>query len=415
MNRTDALIIGAGQAGLAMSRALRIRGIEHVVLERGRIGERWRSERWDSLHLLTTSAYGALPGLEHLDVDPESFMPAAGFANYLDRYAGAFAVPVIRGAEVTAVEASQGGYQVATSTRIWRARSVIIATGACDVPHRPQQAANLPASVTQISPAEYRSPAGLPDGGVLVVGASSSGVQIAEEVHASGRPVTLAVGDHTRMPRRYRGRDIYAWMDMAGILDDPADESGNLEAVRRQPSLQLVGRPDHGNLDLAVLAAQGVRLAGRLASINGSLVSFQSDLARATMKSHIRMSKTLYRIDRFIESHGLSAPRSDSDQPQPFIPCRDATALDLGRENIRTVIWATGYRRSYRWLHVPVLDGNGEIMHRSGVTSAPGLFVLGLNFLRRRRSAFIDGCGLDAAEIADLVKSHLDRAVGQAA
>lgn len=408
MKRTDTVIIGGGQAGLATSRALTLRGIEHVVLERGRIGERWRSERWHSLRLLTPAMYSALPGLPLAGADPEDFLPAGAFADYLDQYARTFAVPVRAGSAVEAVDLCHGAYRIATSSQLWLARSVIVATGACDVPYRPACAGALPPSILQVSPTAYRSPDDLPSGGVLVVGASSTGVQIAEEVHASGRPVTIAVGDHTRMPRRYRGRDIFAWMDAAGILDDPADPSGNLDTARRQPSTQLVGRPDHRHLDLAVLQQLGVRLVGRLATIDGSKAGFLGDLEHTTARSHVRMTRVLQRIDAFIDRCGLSAPAAEADQIEAFSARGSNLVLDLEQEGIRSFIWATGYKRSYPWLNVPVVDSNGEIVHHGGATAAPGLFVLGLTFLRRRRSSFIDGCGLDAEEIARWVRNHLD-------
>jgi putative flavoprotein involved in K+ transport len=407
MNRTDVVIIGAGPAGLAMSRALSLRGVEHVVLERRRVGERWRSERWNSLRLLTTSTYSALPGLPHRGVDPEHFLPAADFANYLDRYAAAFAVPVVTDAEVMAVDPSYGGYQVATSDQCWYARAVVVATGACGVPYRPPEAANLPVSIEQTCPTDYRTPNDLPDGNVLVVGASSTGVQLAEEIHRSGRSVTLAVGDHTRMVRRYRGRDIFDRLDASGILDDPADERRNLTAARRQPSMQLVGGRDYGNLDLPTLERQGVRLVGRLGRIDGSTVCFHGDLEQTTVKAHLRMMTVLQRIDRFIGGSGEAAPPSEADRIWPFLRRGPASVIDLRRDNIKSVVWATGYRRRYDWLNIPVTDRNGDIIHRGGVTNAPGLYVIGLTFLRRRSSSFIDGCGRDAGDIAQSVHDHL--------
>jgi putative flavoprotein involved in K+ transport len=313
------------------------------------------------------------------------------------------------------VEPSYGGFQVATPEQCWYARAVVVATGACDVPSRPPQAANLPASVEQISPSDYRAPEDLPDGNVLVVGASSTGVQLAEEIHRSGRLVTLAVGEHTRMVRRYRGRDIFDRMDAAGILDDPVDERGNLEAARRQPSLQLVGREDRANLDLRTLERQGVQLVGRLGHIDGDTVIFHGNLEQTNLKSHMRMLRTLQRIDRFIDGSGEPAPPSEIDRIWPFLKRGGAAVIDLCRQNIKSVVWATGYRRRYDWLNIPVLDENGEIVHRGGVTNAPGLYVIGLTFLRTRRSSFIDGCGLDAEEIARSVRDHLSDAVKKAA
>jgi putative flavoprotein involved in K+ transport len=342
-------------------------------------------------------------------------MPAGAFATYLATYAEKVAAPVICGVTVTRVEPCARGYRVSTSAGEWHARAVIVATGACDSPFRPPMAQALAPSIVQISPSDYRNPGQLPNGGVLVVGASSTGVQLAEEIHASGRLVTLAVGGHTRAPRRYRGRDFYTWMDTAGILDDPAVESGNLDAARRQPSLQLVGSPDNRDLDLRTLSRQGVRLLGRLAAIDGMKVEFSGDLARTTTDSHTRLTRVLDRIDDCIKSRRLDAPAADPAVRIPFLPTSKPLTLDLRRERIRSVVWATGYARRYPWLKAPVLDGRGEIVHRGGVTSAPGLYVLGLTFLRRRRSSFIDGCGLDAAELAPTIKAYLDLAGRQVA
>jgi putative flavoprotein involved in K+ transport len=410
MRNPDVVIIGGGQSGLVMSRSLTAIGIDHVVLERGRIGERWHSERWHSLHLLTTNAYSALPGLPH-GGDPEAFMPASAFASYLSTYARKVDAPVICGVSVTGVEAIAGGYRVSTDAGIWRTRAVVIATGACDVPFRPPMATAIDSSITEIFPSHYREPGQLPDGGVLVVGASSTGVQLAEEIHASGRPVMLSVGKHTRVPRRYRGRDIFAWMDAAGILDDPILETANLESARRQPSLQLVGRPDNRDIDLGILQQQGIRLVGRLAAVDGTQFGFSGDLQRTTEASHTRMLRTLDRIDDTIKENGWDAPDADPDTRIPFWPTSDSVTLDLAREGIRTVVWATGYSRNYSWLKAPVLDRRGEIIHRGGVTAAPGLLALGLVFQRRRRSSFIDGCGLDAEELAPIVKAHLNLSV----
>jgi putative flavoprotein involved in K+ transport len=415
MHTTDVIIIGGGQAGLAMSRSLALRGVDHVVLERGRIGERWHSERWRSLHLLSTNAMSALPGLPYDGSDPDAFMPAGAFAAYLKRYAQTIASPVMSGVEATEVEPAAGGYRVSTTAGEWRSQAIVVATGACETPFRPAMAQALTARVAQLSPSYYWEPGQLPDGGVLVIGASSSGVQLAEEIHASGRPVTLAVGDHTRVPRRYRGRDIYAWMETAGILDDPALEGGNLDAARRQPSLQLVGRPDHRNLDLGILARLGVRLVGRLVAIDGERAEFADDLDRTTKASHVRMLRILDRIDGCIGDRGLEAPAADPAVRIPIQADGGAMPLDLWNEGIRSVVWATGYIRRYPWLKARVLNNRGEIVHRGGVTPLPGLYLIGLTFLRRRRSSFIDGCGLDAEDLAPIVKARLGQSSKEAA
>lgn len=408
MQNTDVLIVGGGQAGLVMSRSLSARGIEHLVLERGRVGERWHAERWNSMRLLTPAAYSALPGLPHLGANPGEFLPAQAFASYLGDYARMAAVPVIEGVEVRSIDDVGSDFRISTSAGVWQSRAVVVATGACDTPYRPAMAQQLSPAILQIAPADYKRPSDLPDGGVLIVGASSTGVQLAEEIHASGRPVTLAVGDHTRMPRRYRGRDIFSWMDLASILDDRADESRSLDAARHQPSLQLVGRHDNRNLDLASLSRDGVRLLGRLAAISGAYAGFHGDLAETTTQAHARMLRVLSRIDASIERIDLAASLSGDGAPKPFLADCEPVTLDLLREGIRTIVWATGYVRRYPWLNVPVLDARGEIVHRGGVTAVPELYALGLTFLRRRRSSFISGCGLDAEELAPEIEAHLN-------
>ena len=414
MRKCDVIVIGGGQSGLVMSRSLTVQGIDHVVLERGRIGERWCSERWRSLNLLTTNALSALPDLPHANLDPDAFMTAGAYANYLDTYAQSIAAPILSEVNVTDVTHDGVEFRVCTSVGEWRSGRVVVATGACDTPYRPSMAGNLASCIHQINPSDYREPTQLPTGGVLVVGASATGAQLAEEIHASGRPVTLSVGEHTRVPRRYRGRDTYAWMETTGILDDPALESGNLDAARRQPSLQLVGRPDNRDLDLGILQAQGIRLVGRLAAVEGTSAKFNDDLASTTSASHSRMLRILDRIDGAIMSRGLRAGATEPSARIPFRATGGGVTLDLNGEGIRSIVWATGYARRYPWLHVPVLDGR-EIIHRGGVAAVPGLYVLGLTFLRRRRSSFIDGCGLDADDLAPMIKSHLNAAVRRAA
>jgi putative flavoprotein involved in K+ transport len=357
----------------------------------------------------------ALPELPHSGCEPDAFMRASAFASYLKSYARAMAAPVLSGIEVTVVQSASCGYRVSTNAGQWQSRAVVVAAGACETPFRPPMAHALAPSILQMFPAAYREPGQLPEGGVLVVGASATGAQLAEEIHASGRPVVLSVGDHTRVPRRYRGRDIYAWMEAAGILDDPAMESGNLDAARRQPSLQLVGRPDNRDLHLEILSRQGIRLVARLAAINGTRAEFSDDLARTTESSHVRMLRILERIDNSIQGAELEALAADPAARIPFLAASDSLTLDLWREGIRSVVWATGYVRRYPWLHVPVLDARGEIVHRGGVAASPGLYVIGLTFLRRRRSAFIDGSGLDAEDLAPIVKAQLDRLAKQAA
>lgn len=402
MRTTDAIVIGAGQAGLAMSHCLAARGIGHVVLERGRVAERWRSERWDSLRLLSPNWMTRLPGWSYRGDDPEGFMTMPELVGFLEGYGAA--TPVEAGVAVKALWRTGGGYRLDTSAGAFAARAVVIATGQCDLPHVPAMAAALPKALRQLTPSSYRNPGLLPPGGVLVVGASASGVQLAEEIHRSGRPVTLAVGRHTRLPRRWRGRDILDWMDRAGVLAERAEDVHDLAAARAQPSLQLVGRPDHASLDLGTLRAIGVRVVGRAAGIAGGRVLLRDDLAETTAAAQRTLERLLARIGPVAAAEG--APIEAPPPPlAPFAPT--PPAIDLAAEGIRTVLWATGFRRDYAWLRVPILDADGEIRHRGGLTPAPGLCVLGLRFLRRRNSNFLDGVGADAEALAAHLHAHL--------
>jgi putative flavoprotein involved in K+ transport len=411
MRQTDTIVIGAGQAGLGISHCLGRLGIRHIVLERGQIGERWRSERWDSLRLLTPNWMNRFPGCSYAGDNPDGFMTAPEFAVFLQQYASSFAAPVITGAAVHSVRAMQDGYRVESSQGVWHARCVVIATGHCDVPFVPPMAQCLPAAIHQVTPTTYRNPETLPDGGVLVVGASASGVQLADEIRRSGRQVTISVSRHTRLPRLYRGRDIMWWLDQYSILEDDTITAFELEAARWQPSMQLVGRPERTNLDLCVLRELGVRLAGRVVGIDGSVVRLTDNLGEAIAASHGRMQRLLQRIDLFADAVG--APTEP--WPAPFAVDASPTAVDLSADGIRTVIWATGFVRNYSWLQVPVFDAAGEIVHTRGVTPAPGLYVIGLRFLRHRDASFIGAVSGDAIELAEGVRRHLNAPLGVAA
>jgi putative flavoprotein involved in K+ transport len=409
MRRKDAVIIGGGQAGLAMSRALAERTVDHVILERGRVAERWRSERWDSLRLLTPNWQSRLPAFSYEGPDPEGFMTMPEVVDYLERYSRAIEAPVEEHTTVTAVEPADSGYRVRTDEGEWESAAVVIATGHCDVPFVPRLSAGLSPGILQLVPTRYRNPRSLPEGGVLVVGASATGAQLADEIQKSGRAVTLAVGRHIRLPRRYRGKDILWWFDRMGLFDETAADVYDLEASRRQPSLQLVGTPDHASLDLPLLQGRGVRLTGRVVGIEGSRIRFADDLVTHTVAADAKLARLLARIDEFAASSGLSREVGAAEPFVPFFwPDPAPEEIDLVAEGIRTVIWATGFRREYPWLKVPVLDERGEIRHREGITDSPGLYVLGLQFLRRRKSNFIDGVGSDARELAEHLSGFLE-------
>lgn len=406
MHFVPAIIIGAGQAGLAMSHCLARRRIDHVVLERGRIGERWQSERWDSLRLLTPNWMSRLPGWPYRGDEPDGFMTASEFADYLAAYAAASGAPVEGGTAVLSVQPASVGYRVETSRGIWETAVVVIATGQCDVPRVPELARRLPRWIHQMSPSEYRNPDQLPDGGVLVVGASATGVQLAAEIRRSGRAVTLSAGRHTRLPRRYRDRDTWWWLERIGVLDEATDEVSDLRRARSQPSFQLVGGPDGCTLDLGTLRDIGVRIVGRTVSAEGSTLGLLDNLAETAGAAHAALERLLARIDIVADASG-APPIADAVRVLDF--GSSPTVLDLGAEGIRTVLWATGYGRNYAWLKVPVLDAAGEILHDGGITPSPGLYVLGLNFLRRRRSHFIDGVGFDAEDLAQHIHCNVVR------
>jgi putative flavoprotein involved in K+ transport len=408
MHTTDTIIIGAGQAGLAMSRCLTDRGIDHIVLERGRLAERWRSERWDSLRLLTPNWMSRLPGWSYDGHDPDGYMTAAELVTYFERYADASGAPILETTAVESVQFDGATYDVATSGGSWRSANVVIATGWCDRPAVPQAAQRLASDIAQITPSRYRNPAGLGRGGVLVVGASATGVQIADELHAAGRDVVIAVGRHSRLPRRYRGMDIFWWLERIGNVDKTIDEMPDADRARNEPSVQLVGRPDRRSLDLTTLQRDGVHLAGRLVEIDGPRATFATDLPATTAAADQKLQRVLTDIDHHIEATGLTGEVLAPDLIQPVVATRAPSRLDLRAAGITNVVWATGHRRSYPWLTVPVLDKTtGEIRQSRGVTDAPGLYVLGQRFQHYRSSNFIDGVGRDAAFLADRIAARL--------
>jgi len=405
MKHIDTLVIGGGQAGLAMSRCLSDRSVDHVVLDRGRVAERWRSERWDSLRLLTPNWQTRLPGFKYVGPDPDGYMSMPQLVGFFERYATSFAAPIELGTTVGGVEQVGARFRVQTDRGVWLADNVVIATGYSDVPYVPPLARRLSPRVAQIVPTQYRNPSQLSPQGVLVVGASATGVQLADEIRATGRPVTLAVGRHMRLPRTYRGRDIMWWLDAMGVLRESVADVVNIRASRRQPSLQLVGCSDVQSLDVATLERRGVRILGRLDGVEHERVSFDDDLIATTAASDIKLADLFLRIDAFIANTAVNTapPRGPFEPTWPSALAVTKTSVDLRAAGIDTVVWATGFTRRYPWLRVPVLDDHGEIRQRGGITPVPGLFVLGIHFQRRRNSAFIDGVGDDAAFLAEQI------------
>ena len=409
MPSTTTVIIGAGHCGLAMSHCLTARSIDHVVLERAEVANSWRTQRWDSLRLLTPNWMTRLPGYEYRGADPDGYLSAREVAAMLEDYAGASAAPVLTGTTVTSVRAAGGGFVVRTDQGVWRAPTVVLACGGATVPAVPELARLVPAGITSVTPAGYRSPGELPPGGVLVVGASASGVQLADELHRSGRPVTLAIGEHVRMPRTYRGRDILWWMDAAGLLDQRYDEVDDLVRARNVPSMQLVGSPGR-TVDLNALSSAGVRLAGRLAGIQDGVAQFSGSLPNVCALADLKLGRLLNTIDAWA---GAAGERAAGERFAPTAVSSPPLSLDLRSGEISTIVWATGYQPDLSWLHVPVLDRRGRIVHDGGVTACPGLYLIGMPFLRRRKSSLIDGAADDAADLTTHLAGHLDALTGR--
>jgi len=407
--RTTTVVIGAGHSGLAVSHFLSRRSIDHVVIERGEVANSWRTQRWDALRLLTPNWLSALPGFAYDGDDPDGFMTMSEVIGFIDQYASVIDAPVRSGTTVTDVRRVDGGYRVTTDDGIWDAPTVMLASGGFNLPHVTEVAADVPDAVEVISPLEYRRPDQLPAGGVLVVGASATGIQLADEIRRSGRPVTLSVGEHVRLPRVYRGRDVTWWMSTTGVWDERHDEIDDLVRGRHIPSPQLVGTPDRATLDLNALTRQGVELVGRLGAIRDGTALFSGSLRNVCALADLKLGRLLDRFDEWALASGLDAEVEPAHRLEPTrLDAEPRLKLDLRSGEIAAIVWATGFRPDYSWLQVPVLDRRGRLRHDGGVvTDAPGMYAIGLNLLRRRKSSFIHGAEDDARELTDHLAAYL--------
>lgn len=404
------VVIGAGHAGLAASHFLTEQALDHIVLERGEVASSWRRERWDSLRLLTPNWQSRLPGLGYDGPDPDGYMTSAEVVGLIARYAAHIRAPVRTGVEVTSVLRGSDDYRVSTSHGEVRSRTVLIASGACNQPTVPGFTVAVPTSVEQVTPFEYRNPDQLSEGGVLVVGASATGVQLAAELRQSGRPVILSVGEHVRMPRTYRGQDVLWWMDASGLWDQRHDELDDIARARRLPSPQLVGTPERSTLDLNALTGMGVELVGRLATVRDGQALFSGGLRNVCALADLKLARLLDGFDQWALGAGSHARVEAPERLSPTnVPRSPRLQLDLGSGEIRSIVWATGFRPDYRWLHVPVLDAKGNLRHDGGILDSPGLYALGLPVLRRRKSTFIHGIEDDAREVIEHLAGYLAR------
>ena len=401
---TEVVVIGGGQAGLALSYCLTEQGRPHVILEQDRIAESWRSKRWDSLRLIAPNWSLRLPGLAYSGDAPDGFMGKDEVVAHLETYARSFAAPVREGVRVTTIERSPADphFLVRTQDDSYRASQVVLATGALQQPRVPACAAALPTGVTQMVAPAYRNPRSLPPGAVLVVGSGETGCQIAEELVRAGRRVFLAGGRSWWAPRRYRGQDVAAWARLVGWFERTVDELPP-GARTGQSNPQLTGSDGGHDINGHTLAREGVMLLGRLQDIRDGKAFFAADLAANLAWGDQQARIWLQAIDDLIAQQGVEAPGEDwpSDLWTSEVRPHEApTELALANVGIRTVIWAMGYRPHLNWAGLPFLDAEGYPIQRRGVTPIPGLYILGLDWLHTAKSGLFAGVGEDAAYLA---------------
>jgi len=415
MDRTsvEIAVIGGGQAGLALSYHLRALGREHVILERARTVESWRSKRWDSLRLIAPNWSLVMPGFVYQGADPDGFMSKDEVVDRLEQYARTIAAPVEEGVRVDRVEAAANGsrFVVRTSAGEVRASSVVVATGALQRPRIPEFATEIPSRVAQLVPADYRKPAELAPGKVLIVGTGETGVQIAEELARSGRDVLLSGGRGWWAPRRYRGRDIAAWLRLLGWFERLTSDLPRGQRAGK-PNPQLTGADGGHDINPHVLERAGVTLLGRLAGIDGGVARFANDLAENVAWGDAQARDFLASVDRLVEDQRLEVPadelpedlRGDGRGSPAYTAA--PSEVDLLDEGVSTVIWATGYRPDLSWVNVPFLDADGYPVQRRGVTQVPGLYLVGLDWLHNAKSGLFAGIGDDAGYVASAIATR---------
>jgi putative flavoprotein involved in K+ transport len=379
------------------------------VLERGEVANSWRRERWESLRLLTPNWLSRLPGSPYQGGDPDGFMTMPQVIELISDFAATTSAPVRTHTTVTSLQRSDEGYRLATNDGEIRCRTVMLASGAANVPHVPEVRRAMPEQIESVTAFDYRNPGRLPPGGVLVVGASATGVQLAEEILRSGRPVMLSVGEHVRLPRTYRGRDVLWWMDASGVWSQRYHEIDDLERARRLPSPQLIGTPQRTTLDLNALQAAGAEIVGRLVAIRDGRALFSGGLRNAFALADLKMERLLDTFDAWLNDTASAVDVGAAERFEPTrAPETPRLSLDLRSGEIRSVVWATGFRPDYRWLDLPVFNRKGELRHEGGIVAeAPGLYALGLPVLRRRKSTFIHGAEDDARDLVGHLLRHL--------
>jgi putative flavoprotein involved in K+ transport len=406
--RHTVIVIGAGQAGLAMSYCLKQSGTEHVVLEAHAVAHTWRTQRWDSFCLVTPNWQCQLPGHPYTGSDPRGFMLKDDIVRYLEDYARRFEPPLRIGVKVEALTRDAGGFELQTSSGTLRAEQVVVATGSYQRPTVPEYAAALPPEVQQIHSSSYRNSESLAPGDVLVVGSGQSGCQIAEDLQLAGRQVHLALGNAPRCARRYRGKDVVEWLDDMKYYDIPIDRHPNREQVRDRANHYVTGRDGGRDIDLRKFALEGMRLYGRVTDIAGGLVRFAP-----TAKQCLDGADAVYRninksIDAHIEKHGIAVP-PEADYAPVWEPLEETTELDLARTKLGAVVWCVGFRSDFSWVKAPIFDERGYPQHERGVTPVRGLYFLGLPWLYTWGSGRFSGVGRDALHLAATIDELVRR------
>lgn len=380
------------------------------MLERGEVANSWHRERWDSLRLLTPNWQCRLPGFCYDGSDPDGFLTMREVIEFISRFARMSSAPIRTHTAVTSVRPTDGGYHVSTSRGDLHCRTLVVASGACNLASVPACNEAVPTPIERVSALVYRNPEQLPEGGVLVVGASATGVQLADEIRKSGRRVVLSVGEHVRLPRTYRGRDVLWWMDASGLWNQRYDEIDDLSRARSLPSPQLVGTPERVTLDLNALAASGVELVGRLSTIRDGQALFSGGLRNVCALADLKMNRLLDTFDAWAETLGDVDATPVERFAETNVPERSRLSIDLKSGEIQSIVWATGFKPDYTWLHVPVFDAKGRLRHEGGVAGAPGLYAIGLPVLRRRKSTFIHGAEDDARDIVAHLSQYVEAA-----
>jgi len=406
LHEIDTVIVGGGQAGLAISYYLTQEGREHVVLERApAVANAWRNQRWDSFTLVTPNFQVRMPGAEYSGDDPYGFMSLAEVIEYFDNYIERFRLPVHCGVEVFSVEKVGDRYVVRTSEKNYEAKNVVIATGLYQSPKIPPFSAEIPPSVLQLHSMEYKTPSTLPEGAVLVVGTGQSGAQIAQELYQSGRKVYLSIGSAGRVPRRYRGKDITDWFTRVGMFDTKVEELKSA-ADKFQPVPQVSGKNGGQSLNLHQFARDGVVLLGHARDAHEGQLVLAPDLKETLAAVDQFEIDALKKIDDYISSVGLAVPTENVPRLVDGYKQEEVTELNLQRMGISTVVWATGYAFDFSLVKLPVVDSDGYPIQKRGVTRYPGLYFLGLPWLYSRRSGILFGVGDDAAYLAAYIAAR---------